>query len=269
MADDREVLREIWDGRLPICFQLAESEVNTIHQPDAFYLMVQRLSYFPVVTDKVRKHFIRHVHADYQQNEMWLEYNGQPLKWHYPIGVLFDLYAFDVVLPWSVVVHFQKFPDNELLRCSGKEAAEAYFMTTVKEADALKHRGQVISSMQKRDHNQLWLGLQNDKFDQFWSVNSKLMEHTNEELFRHIPFRIYQLDKPFQQKLFQPTGDGGEPTLLRDVIAKLVPKALDRDKKLRVVIQGIEPPMSTPLQWLSEHLSHPDNFLHICVISSS
>ncbi len=32
-----------------------------------------------------------------------------------------------------------------------------------------------------------------DKFDQFWSVNRKLMEHTDDQLFKHIPFRIYQV----------------------------------------------------------------------------
>ena len=32
-----------------------------------------------------------------------------------------------------------------------------------------------------------------DKFDQFWSVNRKLMEHSGDELFKHIPFRIYQV----------------------------------------------------------------------------
>lgn len=36
-------------------------------------------------------------------------------------------------------------------------------MSTVKEADALKHRGQIISTMQKKEHTQLWLGLQNGK----------------------------------------------------------------------------------------------------------
>ena len=32
-----------------------------------------------------------------------------------------------------------------------------------------------------------------DKFDQFWSVNRKLMEHSGEELFKHVPFRIHQV----------------------------------------------------------------------------
>lgn len=38
-------------------------------------------------------------------------------------------------------------------------------MSTLKEADALKHKGQVMNTMQKRDHNQLWLGLQNGKLN--------------------------------------------------------------------------------------------------------
>ncbi|KAF3692413.1 Autophagy protein 5 APG5-like [Channa argus] len=37
-------------------------------------------------------------------------------------------------------------------------------------------------------------------------------------------------------------------------------------KRYQVVIHGIEPLLETPLQWISEHLSHPDNFLHICII---
>lgn len=42
-----------------------------------------------------------------------------------------------------------------------RDIVEAHYMSTVKEADVLKHRGQVMSTMQKKDHNQLWLGLQN------------------------------------------------------------------------------------------------------------
>jgi autophagy-related protein 5 len=34
-------------------------------------------------------------------------------------------------------------------------------MAQLKEADALKHKGQIISQMQKKDHKQLYLGLMN------------------------------------------------------------------------------------------------------------
>ena len=32
-----------------------------------------------------------------------------------------------------------------------------------------------------------------------------------------------------------------------------------------VFTHGITPPLETPLQWMSEHLSYPDNFLHLIV----
>jgi autophagy-related protein 5 len=34
-------------------------------------------------------------------------------------------------------------------------------MSCIKEADVLKHRTHIATAMQKRDHNQLWQGLQN------------------------------------------------------------------------------------------------------------
>jgi len=268
MADDREILREVWEGRLPVCFQLAPEEVHSMQQPDPYYLLVPRLSYFPLVTDKVRKHFVRHVDPDSQDNEMWLEYDSSPLKWHYPIGVLFDLNGSDTMLPWNITVHFQRFPEKDLFHCPGREAVEAHFMSCVKEADALKHRGLVISGMQKRDHNQLWLGLQNDKFDQFWGINRKLMERSNEEPFKYVPFKLYQPEKPYTQRLFKPHNEGGEVQTLRHLIQEVAPEVLESGSSQRVVIQGVSPPLETPLQWLSEHCSHPDNFLHICVSSS-
>ena len=118
-------------------------------------------------------------------------------------------------------------------------------MSCVKEADQIKHGGRVISSMQKKDHNQLWQGLQNglliffsyvlafenhkivnkfvlqltDKFDQFWAVNRRLMEvpasaipssdgtcDTNQiSCFKNIPIRLYEGDKSMIQKLVKPT----------------------------------------------------------------
>lgn len=127
-------------------------------------------------------------------------------------------------LPWCITIHFSKFPDDVLFRCPNRylrhieqpanstccishanfrvfstskcficrEIVESHFMSCLKEADVLKHRGQVVSRMQKKDHNQLWLGLVNDKFDQFWSVNRRLMEPTSEDGFKYIPIRCYR-----------------------------------------------------------------------------
>ncbi|CAH3178039.1 unnamed protein product [Porites lobata] len=271
MAEDREVLRYIWDGRLPVCFNLSSDEVVQVEQPDPYYLLVPRLSYLTLVTDKVQRHFQRAISSE-SVDEMWFEYDGQPLKWHYPIGVLFDLHGSSASLPWNLTVHFQRFPEDKIMRCPAKEAIEAVFMSAVKEADNLKHRSQVINSMQKKDHKQLWLGLSNDKFEQFWAVNRRLMERTGDDpYFKFIPFRILQSDSPFIQQLFRPVTESGELRTLGDLLNEFVPEAFTSgsgaiDNEWRVVIHGIEPPLETPAQWISEHFSHPDNFLYIVLV---
>lgn len=262
MANDRELLREIWDGRLPVCFQLDQDEITDVQQPDPFYSLVPRLSYFPLVTDKMKRHFLRYTSQENADNEMWLDYNGQPLKWHYPIGFLFDLLCGqDPIFPWNLTVHFTKFPEDVLLHCPNKEVVEAHYLSTVKEADVLKHRGQVMSTMQKKDHNQLWLGLQNDKFELFWAVNRRLMEYMgDQDGFKNIPLRIYADDGTYSQRLVNPKNDDGSRKTLHQMLAELYP---DRSVKLRT--HGVMLPPQVPLQWLSEHMSYPDNFLHLCL----
>jgi autophagy-related protein 5 len=47
--------------------------------------------------------------------------------------------------PWCLNVHFEQFPD-ELMHCNTKDIVESYFLSTIKEADALKHKGKVRHS---------------------------------------------------------------------------------------------------------------------------
>lgn len=70
--------------------------------------MVPRVSYFALVIDKVIKHFSRYI-AEIKHNgyDLWLDFEGTPLKWHYPIGLLFDLNKQEInCLPWNITVHF-------------------------------------------------------------------------------------------------------------------------------------------------------------------
>ncbi|XP_037247201.1 autophagy protein 5 isoform X2 [Falco rusticolus] len=227
MTDDKDVLRDVWFGRIPTCFTLYQDEV-TEREAEPYYLLLPRISYLTLVTDKVKKHFQKVMRQE-EVSEIWFEYEGTPLKWHYPIGLLFDLHASNTALPWSITVHFKNFPEKDLLHCHSKDVIEAHFMACIKEADALKHKSQVINEMQKKDHKQLWMGLQNDKFEQFWAINRKLMEYPPEDSgFRYIPFRIYQAttERPFIQKLFRPIASGGELHTLGDLLKDVCPSAI-------------------------------------------
>jgi len=121
-SEDREVLQEVWAGRIPAVFTLAEEECRD-SMPDPCYLMLPRMSYLPLATEKVRKHFSSYLAEE--GGEMWFSYHGSPLRWHHPIGLLYDLLAgdaaHDVHLPWSITAHFSQFPADQLLPCQARE----------------------------------------------------------------------------------------------------------------------------------------------------
>jgi hypothetical protein len=59
MSEDREVLREVWQGRIPACFHLTSDDLYTVAVPEPYYLMLPRLSYLMLVTDKVTLKYSR------------------------------------------------------------------------------------------------------------------------------------------------------------------------------------------------------------------
>ena len=77
--------------------------------------------------------------------------------------------------PWKLTVHFGDFPEEAILKCLSRDTIESQFMSCVKEADQFKHGGKIMSTMQKKEHNQLWLGLANG--EQFFYTPSIVLTY--------------------------------------------------------------------------------------------
>ena len=62
--EDREVLEEVWAGKIPAMFTLSEQDCGNT-SPDPCYLMLPRMSYLPLATEKVSESvwskFIHHL----------------------------------------------------------------------------------------------------------------------------------------------------------------------------------------------------------------
>ena len=67
-----------------------------------------------------------------------------------------------------------------------------------------------------------------------------------------------------------------EPTLLEPILTALLAGSLEQtafDKlqsellsgEQQVVINGIQPPLNTPVAWLHAHLHYPDHFLYVVI----
>eukprot|EP00013_Stygamoeba_regulata_P001696 CAMPEP_0177637748 /NCGR_PEP_ID=MMETSP0447-20121125/5131_1 /TAXON_ID=0 /ORGANISM="Stygamoeba regulata, Strain BSH-02190019" /LENGTH=273 /DNA_ID=CAMNT_0019139685 /DNA_START=239 /DNA_END=1060 /DNA_ORIENTATION=+ len=263
---DPTILREVWDGELPVQLTLAPSEVTTLDAPAPFYLMVRRLGYLIVDAAVCKDYFMSSTVGGYV-NEMWLEFNGKPLRWHLPTGVLFDLYGQADALPWKLVVHFQGYPTDQLLRCPDDETVQKHFMNVLKEANYLKHGdSSKVNSLSIADQNGLWKGLRTNQFDLFHVSNNLLAYNLDSP---SLAVRICQPHQPLMQEPVEPVDDDGNDVTLLGFLKQMLPKDFavgSSGTQVRVLVQGIEPPLACSLRWLAERFSHCDNFLYICVL---
>jgi autophagy-related protein 5 len=264
MADDYEVTRTIWDAKVPMEFSLDSSEF-VMQSAQSFYTMLSRVSYFPLCMAKVLQFFSNSVDEVDDIKDAWLQSGSATLKWHYPIGVLYDLHVEESSTPWHVTLHLKNFP-NELIRAN-KDAMRNCFLQSIKEADYLKHKGKVMEAMHPDEHARLFESLGNDRFDDFWSVNRKLMADGENGLL-NIPMRFYEMGKPFRQLLVQPLRNEKETTL-EDALADAFPDwRSDTSAILTAISHGIVLPLDTPNIFLAKNFAYPDNFVHVVLRKS-
>ncbi|GMR58867.1 hypothetical protein PMAYCL1PPCAC_29062, partial [Pristionchus mayeri] len=254
---DYEVCRGVWESTIPVEFVLKCDEV--LEEPKPFYAMLPRISYFPLILPKVINYFTsvcEELHLE--QDKLWLDYSG-PVKMYYPIGVLFDMMKSDDLLPWTIALKTKDLPSNNNI---GKDTLESMFMQSLKEADYLRRKAEIISSMKSEDHKMLWTGLAQNNFDVFWSVNKKLVDSS--EKAAHLPIKLYRKGSPMRQMPLSPRTSSSTPTLLSDALPLLDP-SLDLSTH-SIISHGILIPLDTPLSWLAHNVAYPDNFVHLVAV---
>lgn len=156
------------------------------------------------------------IYPDVSPSDTWLSYEGVPLKWHYPLGLLYDLYSGaepayppDALssnsktdqpsegeerrtLPWRLTVHFSAFPVDQLVKLESEDTTlHDLFRNSVKEADYLRTgTGKTVMFLSKEDSTQLWDAVKKHDFPLFSSINQKLLNPQGVNL-RHLPVRLY------------------------------------------------------------------------------
>jgi autophagy-related protein 5 len=146
--------------------------------------------------------------------EGWFEFEGVPLKWHYPIGLLFDLYAgaapasktvtrgdespeSSSPLSWRLVLHFSNWPDENLVRldANGMVMNDA-FINSVKEADFLRNgTAKAIMSLSKEDSSNLWRAVEEGEWYLVWIYIYSML------FFWYCFNTIAQVDLPSFQRI--------------------------------------------------------------------
>jgi autophagy-related protein 5 len=274
-AIGEKIEHEMWGGRIPVVFNLSRHEVTTMEAPLSFCQLLPRMSYLPLFTKEVREHFLPSAPA--LEDELWLEYKTTPLKWDLPIGVLFDLLRDDPELPFMLTVHFLGFPAKVLLRCRNMMTVRSNFMNTLKESCYLRYgHGRAASSLNEKDHDVMWHSLGASSRSEYAGLISRLDLQFGKPAV--VPVRLllngfgeeFNYDLRLIQRPVSLLSIEGGPTTLGTTIQQILPGvALDDQGAVRpgvtILIQGISPPLTCPIEWLGQHMRHPDLFLYICV----
>ncbi|KAJ5222296.1 uncharacterized protein N7469_008536 [Penicillium citrinum] len=189
------IQRNVWAGRIPLEIILAPSESRTFDQTNPYILRAFFASSL--------------INPDAEYHEGWFAFEGVPLKWHYPIGLLFDLYAgadpasksasggdrspeVESPLPWRLTVHFSDWPAEDLVRLDpdGMVLNDA-FINSVKEADFLRNgTAKGIMSLSKEDSAGLWKAVENVDLPSFQRISNTLLPPLSQP-FRNVPIRIF------------------------------------------------------------------------------
>lgn len=191
--------RSVWAGRIPLEIVLAPSESRSYDKTDPYLVCLltffetayidahqisyPRLSYLPSLLPRLRAFFSPYlIEPSSQHHDGWFAFEGVPLKWHYPVGLLFDLYAGadpatkssvggdgsqdgESPLAWRLTVHFSDWPAEELVRLDpdGMVMNDA-FINSVKEADFLRNgTAKGIMSLSKEDSAGLWKSVEDSE----------------------------------------------------------------------------------------------------------
>ena len=135
---------------------------NQIHYP--------RLAYLPFLLPILHVFFASFlITPEINSHNGWFSFEGVPLKWHYPLGLLYDLFSgasplqaqaeeAQNSLPWRLTLHFSGWPAEQLvpLDAEGKVLHDA-FINSVKEADFLRNgSAKEIMTLSKNESTQLW-----------------------------------------------------------------------------------------------------------------
>lgn len=167
-----------------------------------------------------------------------------------------------VSVPWNVTVHVSSFPEEDLLRLSGLEAVKSGFMSTLKEANYLKHGdGTKVMGLSRVDQDNLWHTIGSDAtgFDKFWEVNNQLLGDT--DTLKSVALRIVQRGGgAIMQLPVKPTKEDGTLTTLADALAL---HRVAEGKK--ILIQGVDVPRDASLYEIQSTLANCDGWIYVSI----
>eukprot|EP01065_Artemidia_motanka_P036778 TRINITY_DN447_c0_g1_i1.p1 TRINITY_DN447_c0_g1~~TRINITY_DN447_c0_g1_i1.p1 ORF type:complete len:314 (+),score=75.82 TRINITY_DN447_c0_g1_i1:78-944(+) len=283
MAPGDDFMKQLWQGKIPVEFSLGDESVCGFphERPSPIHALLPRMSYLGLSLGDIKTHFSPPQAA--QDLDVWLSRDSaagpEPVPWHLPVGVLFDWYQLRgrceamPMLPLRLRVHFGNFPGDGTVRIGGVDKARALFEEALQRSllirfgTADRYRRTRLGTFED-----LQDAIKEGNYPKFAAVRAVL--HKQDEP-KELPVMVHIDDAHSERR---PLACAPEVTLghfLRETLPDVYGDDVSIDDcskalappshRARLLIHGVTPVLSTPLQWLVEYMCHPDGFLHIVV----
>lgn len=176
---DHKLRQKLWEGLIPLKIDLDLNDIKSSQKPRSLYIMAPRENYFFVIIDNVKALFDQYAPQDKLEayDEMYFEFNRQPLKWNIPIGVQFDsavgLSGKKEEIPWCLIFHYRNNPVTQYFT-SGHKTYHFNFMNSLKESLFLRmgDANEILGNLSKKDEQKMVNeGLLKNNYTAFWEIN--------------------------------------------------------------------------------------------------
>ncbi|KAI5251711.1 putative autophagy protein Apg5 [Aureobasidium subglaciale] len=231
---------------------------------------VPRLSYLPFLLPRLHAFFAPNlINPSIPPHSAWLSFQNVALKYHYPIGLLYDLFSGSQPsdseddgteeaenLPWKLELRYSEFPREQLMELDAEG----------KVADVIRNgKGNVYLGLSQVDCDTQWQAVQ------------------SRTSLRNVPMKIYLPTAPIPNPgdgevqasirtvqdlvpLFSASRQANTLGMALNTILKTVFPSRRNPVLASPVLHGAVVPMSAPVEELMRAAAFADGFLHVVVV---
>ena len=208
---------------------------------------------------------------------MWLEYEGTPLKWQFPLGVLLDSLEISTEDgPVNLKLYVSQIDLTKVIPCENQDTLKINYLSYLKEANALKYpkENKVLNLKTKYIDQLRELVYKNDTslLKEFRNIMNVLSENGFSQLEKYPVRFVFEkakiiLTKPFVLNAFQ-----NEKNIFSITMKQYFCQVLQEDyyekikNKYNIYIHGSKVDETLPFIFYYEHFNYWDNYLYIVFV---
>lgn len=245
---------------------LFRDDIEGSFTPPPFYFKLTRFCYLWTFLSEIKDFFDYYAQTT-TRHENWFEHKGSPIPWDIPFGAILDLYLeSEHDKYFDIVFHYRNYPLKELGALKNIDYIKECIIHNLKESAWIRSGKSdcIKNKLNPSDIDYFWKYVQEQKTKDIQTILDKLRPVFVTE---QVPVKCFL--KNTNQMLNKSVNR--EWTCL-DFVKRHFPIILDEDEKLKdeyskfkLLISGVEIPLTTSFNVIDYVMSYMDFYIYITV----